>query len=66
MTKQKEHGLFGRLITEALNVQEEDVEQTLVTMCDNMQPNLEASETMREKNEIDQAFTDMMLKGGEK
>lgn len=27
-------------------------------------PNLEANETMREKDEIDQAFTDMMLKGG--
>jgi hypothetical protein len=27
-------------------------------------PNLKASETMREKDEIDQAFTNMMLKGG--
>jgi len=26
-------------------------------------PNLKASETMREKDEIDQAFTNMMLKG---
>ena len=26
-------------------------------------PNLQADETMREKDEIDQAFTDMMLKG---
>lgn len=26
-------------------------------------PNLEANETMHEKDEIDQAFTDMMLKG---
>lgn len=65
MTKQKEHGLFDRLIAEALNVPEEDVEQPLAIMRDNMQSNLEANETMREKDEIDQAFTDMMLKGGE-
>ena len=38
MTKQREHGLFGRLIAEALNVPEEEVEQALATMRDNMQP----------------------------
>lgn len=38
MAKQREHGLFGRLIAEALNVPEEEVEQALATMRDNMQP----------------------------
>ena len=35
MAKQRKHGLFGRLIAEALNVPEEDVEQALATMRDN-------------------------------
>jgi hypothetical protein len=38
MAKQREYGLFGRLIAKALNVPEEEVEQALATMRDNMQP----------------------------
>lgn len=38
MAKQRESGLFGRLIAEAFNVPEEQVDQALATMRDNMQP----------------------------
>ena len=38
MAKQRDSGLFGRLIAEALNVPKEDVEQALAVMRDNMQP----------------------------
>ena len=38
MAKQREHGIFGRLIAKALNVPEEEVEQALATMRGNMQP----------------------------
>ena len=37
MAKQRESGLFGRLIAEAFNVPEEQVDQALATMRDNMQ-----------------------------